>query len=102
MLGLPRVEYADAIYLVTVRMIGHAWESGRTLDRRVCLFRWSSYRAHIPHIGRSISVRRNTLPGRHLGFVGIFRMCAVSRLQRAKSAKIWWWFLMPWASSSAC
>jgi len=36
---MPRVEYAGAIYHVTVRMIGHAWETGQALDRSVCLFR---------------------------------------------------------------
>ena len=36
---LPRVEYAGAICHVTVRMVGHAWETGRTLDGNVCLFR---------------------------------------------------------------
>lgn len=36
---MPRVEYAGAIYHVTVRMIGHAWETGQNLDRSVCLFR---------------------------------------------------------------
>jgi putative transposase len=36
---MPRVEYEGAIYHVTVRMVGHAWETGRTLNRSVCLFR---------------------------------------------------------------
>jgi REP element-mobilizing transposase RayT len=36
---MPRVEYAGAIYHVTVRMVGHAWESGHGLNPAVCLFR---------------------------------------------------------------
>ena len=36
---MPRVEYAGAIYHVTVRMAGHAWETGRGLNPAVCLFR---------------------------------------------------------------
>ena len=36
---MPRVEYAGAIYHVTVRMAGHAWETGRGLDPSACLFR---------------------------------------------------------------
>jgi len=39
MARLPRVEYAGAIYHVTVRMAGHAWETGRGLNPSVCLFR---------------------------------------------------------------
>ena len=35
---MPKVEYAGAIYHVAVRMIGQAWETGRTLDLCVCLF----------------------------------------------------------------
>jgi len=35
---LPRVEYPGAIYQVTMRMVGHAWETGADLDPRVCLF----------------------------------------------------------------
>jgi hypothetical protein len=62
MLRLPRVEYEGAVYHVTVRMAGHAWETGRGLDPSVCLFRddaererfveqlrgyrWSSYQAY--------------------------------------------------------
>jgi hypothetical protein len=33
------VEYAGAIYHVTVRRVGHAWESGHGLNPAVCLFR---------------------------------------------------------------
>jgi hypothetical protein len=33
------VEYEGAIYHVTVRMVGHGWETGRGLDASVCLFR---------------------------------------------------------------
>jgi REP element-mobilizing transposase RayT len=36
---MPRVEYAGAIYHVTVRMVGHAWENGHGLNPAVCLFR---------------------------------------------------------------
>lgn len=36
---MPRVEYEGAIYHVTVRMAGHAWETGRGLAPSVCLFR---------------------------------------------------------------
>jgi hypothetical protein len=39
MARLPRVEYAGAIYHVTVRMAGHRWEAGRGLNASVCLFR---------------------------------------------------------------
>jgi hypothetical protein len=38
MARLPRVEYAGAIYHVTVRMAGHRWEAGRGLNASVCLF----------------------------------------------------------------
>ncbi|MFZ4396844.1 MAG: hypothetical protein ACOYOU_14610, partial [Kiritimatiellia bacterium] len=36
---MPRVEYAGAIYHVTVRMAGHAWETGRELNLSACLLR---------------------------------------------------------------
>ena len=36
---MPRVEYEGAIYHVTVRMVGHAWETGRESARSTCLFR---------------------------------------------------------------
>lgn len=36
---MPRVEYEGAIYHVTVRMAGHAWETGHGLNPSVCLFR---------------------------------------------------------------
>ncbi len=42
---MPRVEYAGAIYHVTVRMAGHAWETGRDLNPSVCLFRDDAERA---------------------------------------------------------
>ena len=36
---MPRVEYEGAIYHVTARMAGHAWETGRGLTPAACLFR---------------------------------------------------------------
>ncbi len=42
---LPRVEYPGAIYHVTVRMVGHAWETGARLDPRDCLFQNNADRA---------------------------------------------------------
>ncbi len=39
MARMPRVEYAGAVYHVTVRMAGHAWETGRALEAGACLFR---------------------------------------------------------------
>ena len=45
MARMPRVKYAGAIHHVTVRMVGHAWETGRGLDRSVCLFRDEKDRA---------------------------------------------------------
>jgi hypothetical protein len=38
------VEYAGAIYHVTVRMVGQAWETGRGLTPATCLFRDESER----------------------------------------------------------
>ena len=36
---MPRVDYAGAIYHVTVRVVGHAWETGRGLSVTARLFR---------------------------------------------------------------
>ena len=36
---MPRVEYAGAIYHITVRMAGHAWDTGCGVNPSVCLFR---------------------------------------------------------------
>ena len=39
MARVPRIEWAGAIYHVTVRMAGQAWETGNPLDPAACLFR---------------------------------------------------------------
>ena len=36
---MPRVERGGAIYHVTVRMVGHAWETGQEQNRQAGLFR---------------------------------------------------------------
>lgn len=42
---MPRLEYSGAIYHVTARMAGHAWETGRALNSAACLFRDDAERA---------------------------------------------------------
>lgn len=42
----PRVEYAGAIYHVTMRMVGSAWEQGRELRPEACLFGDDAEREH--------------------------------------------------------
>jgi len=44
---MPRAEYEGAVYHVTVRMAGRAWETGRGLTPAACLFRDAAERLTI-------------------------------------------------------